>query len=75
MFQIPGKLKVYPQEDGDISILADVSVTSTEAVGRSLVRFNLVAETTKDVEFISIPSEIIKGSSEDPRDWEWGDEY
>jgi len=75
VFQIPGKLKVYPQEDGDISILADVSVTSTEAVGRSLVRFNLVAETTKDVEFISIPSEIIKGSSEDPRDWEWGDEY
>jgi len=75
VFQIPGKLKVYPREDGDITILADVSVTSTEGIGRKLVKFNLVTETTKDVEFISLPSEIIKGSSGDPRDWEWGDEY
>ena len=75
VFQIPGKLKVYPREDGDITILADVSVTSKKGVGRNLVKFNLMAETTKDVEFISLPSEIVKGSSEDPRDWEWGDEY
>lgn len=75
VFQIPGKLKVYPREDGDITILADVSVTSTEGVSRKLVKFNLVAETTKNVEFVSLPSEIIKGSSDDPREWEWGEEY
>jgi len=75
VFQIPGKLKVYPRDDGDITILADVSVTSMKGVSRKLVKFNLIAETTKDVEFISLPSEIIKGSSDDPRDWEWGDEY
>jgi hypothetical protein len=75
VFQIPGKLKVYPREDGDITVLADVSITSTKGTGRNLVKFHLAAETTKDVEFISLPSEIIKGSSEDPRDWQWEDEF
>jgi len=75
VFQIPGKLKVYPRDDGDITIFADISITSKDGKKRSLVKFNLAAETTKDVEFISIPSEIIKGSDEDPRDWQWGSEF
>lgn len=75
VFQIPGKLKVYPREDGDITILADISVTSNKGTRRNLVKFDLIAETTKDVEFISLPSEIIKGSEEDPRDWKWDDEF
>lgn len=75
VFQIPGKLKVYPRDDGDITIFADISITSKDGKKRSLVKFNLAAETTKDVDFISIPSEIIKGSDEDPRDWEWREEF
>lgn len=74
VFQIPGKLKVYPRDDGDITIFADISITSKDGKKRNLVKFDLAAETTKDVEFISIPTEIIKGTSEDPRDWEWGNE-
>lgn len=71
VFQIPGRLKVYPREDGDITILADVSVTSTRGTRRRQVKFELKANTTKDVEFISLPAEIAKGSHNDPREWKW----
>ena len=71
-FYIPGKLKVYPRTDGDITIIADISVTTTEKTERRQVKFQLVSGTQKDVEFISLPAEIIKGSKKDPREWEWG---
>ncbi|MBT8036830.1 MAG: hypothetical protein KJO21_04735 [Verrucomicrobiae bacterium] len=70
-FQIPGKLKVYPRTDGDITILADVSVKSTQGTGRKLVKFQLQSDTTKDVEFINLPAEIVKGAQKDPREWKW----
>ena len=71
VFQIPGKLKVYPREDGDITILADVSVKSNKGTRRKLVKFGLQADTVQDVEFINLPAEIIKGSQKDPREWQW----
>lgn len=71
VFQIPGKLKVYPRTDGDITILADVSVKSKKRTQRRLVKFQLKSDTTKDVEFINLPAEIIKGSQKDPREWKW----
>ncbi|MCP5536182.1 MAG: hypothetical protein H7A51_08085 [Akkermansiaceae bacterium] len=71
VFQIPGKLKVYPLTDGDITILADVSVTSANQTQRRLVKFQLQANTTKDVEFINLPAEIVKGAQKDPREWQW----
>lgn len=71
-FQIHGKLKVYPRTDGDITIIADISVTSTEKTERRQVKFQLKSGTTKDVDFISLPAEIIKSSRKDPREWEWG---
>lgn len=75
VFQIPGKLKVYPRDDGDITILADIAITTDMGTKRNLVKFDLVAETTKEVEFVSLPSEIIKGSEEDPRDWKWENDF
>ncbi|MBK1830814.1 hypothetical protein JIN77_08765 [Verrucomicrobiaceae bacterium R5-34] len=71
-FQIPGKLKVYPRSDGDITVIADISVTSTQKTERRQVRFLLRADTTKEVDFINLPAEIIKGSRNDPREWQWG---
>ncbi len=71
-FQIQGKLKVYPRTDGDITIIADISVTSTEKTERRQVRFKLASGTQKDLKFINLPAEIIKGSRKDPREWEWG---
>lgn len=68
-FQIPGKLKVYPREDGNITMLADVSVTSNRQTERKLVKFQLQAESIKNVEFVNVPAEIVKGR--DPRAWKW----
>lgn len=70
-FQIPGKLKVYSRTDGDITILAEISVTSSRRTERKLVKFMLQANTTKDVEFINLPAEIVKGAQKDPREWKW----
>lgn len=71
VFQIPGKLKVYPREDGDITMLVDVSVKSTRGTQRKVVKFQLQANTVKDVEFINLPAEIAKGRHKDPREWQW----
>ena len=40
-FEIPGKLKVYPREDGDITVIADISVTTNKKAERRQVRFKL----------------------------------
>lgn len=71
-FQIPGKLKVYPRTDGNIMIIADISVTTGRKTERRQVKFRLQSTTKKDMDFISLPAEIIKGSRKDPREWEWG---
>lgn len=71
-YQFPGKLKVYPRTDGDITVIADISVATTRKTERRLVRFQLRSGTHKDVKFISLPTEIIRGSRHDPREWEWG---
>lgn len=70
-FQIPGKLKVFPREDGDITMLADVSVTSKTRTERKLVKFQMASNSTKDVEFINVPAEIVRGIGKDPREWKW----
>ena len=71
VFQIPGTLKVYPREDGDITILADVSVKSTAGIRRKLVKFKLLSNTTKDVEFFNVVAEIARDAQNDPREWQW----
>ena len=71
-FEIPGKLKVYPREDGDITILADISATTLQRTERKMVSFLMASETQKNTEFISLPAEIISNSRKDPRAWSWG---
>lgn len=71
-FEIPGKLKVYPREDGNITIIADISVKTKQKTVRRQVRFQMVSGTNKDTQFVSLPAEIIKNSRKDPREWEWG---
>ena len=71
-FEIPGKLKVYPRTDGDITVLADISVKTKTKTERRQVKFQLNADTSKDTEFINLPAEIIKSSRKDPREWSWG---
>ncbi len=68
-FQIPGELKVYPREDGDITMLADVSVSTHAGTDRKLVKFQMKSDSVKDVEFINLPAEIVRGRS--PLEWKW----
>ena len=71
VFQIPGKLKVYPRTDGEITLLADVSITTKQRTERRMIKFHLKPSTTRDVEFINLPAEIVKSSRKDPREWKW----
>lgn len=71
VYQIPGKLKVWPRTDGEITILAEVSVTSTTRSERRLVRFTLKPGTTSKTEFVNVPAEIVKSRHRDPREWKW----
>lgn len=71
VYQIPGKLKVFPREDGDITMLADVSIVTNRREVRKLVKFQLKSGTKRDVEFVSLPAEIVKGRQKDPREWKW----
>lgn len=65
VYQVPGKLAVDPKKDGDITILADVSISTKQKTVRKLVKFKLGATSGKrDVDFIFFPSEIAKSFSE-----------
>jgi hypothetical protein len=50
-YQGPGKLEVYPQEDGQITILVDLSVATESRTARKVVKFVMDPAETKDVEF------------------------
>lgn len=71
VYQIPGKLKVYPESDGNVTILADISVKASGKTKRKLVKFRLTPATTEDLEFMNLPAEIIKDLENDPREWKW----
>lgn len=71
VYQVPGKLSVYPEKDGDITIFADVTISSKTRSDRKVVKFFLPAEQNKkEKEFIFFPAEIVKGFGQrDPREW------
>lgn len=73
VYQIPGKLSVFPKKDGDITIYADVSISTKTKTDRKVVKFFLSAEQDKkEKEFIFFPAEIVKGFGQrDPREWQF----
>lgn len=70
-YQIPGKLEVYPEKDGDISVMADISIKSNARTVRKTVRFNLPQKTSKRVETINMGAEIISSFRDNPKEWDW----
>jgi len=77
VFQVPGILKVYPEKDGDITIIADITITNQRRSQRKLVKFSLLAEQDKkETDFIFLPAEIVNSFGQrDPREWEYSDEW
>ncbi len=71
VYQVPGKLSVFPEKDGDITIYADVTISSKTKSDRKVVKFSLSAEQDKkETEFLFFPAEIVKGLGQrDPRGW------
>lgn len=71
VYQIPGRLKVDSATDGDITIYADVTVSSKSRTERKNVKFFLPAEQNKkEKEFIFFPAEIVGSfGQQDPRQW------
>lgn len=72
IFEIPGYLEVKPREDGELTILADVSVLGEGKWQRRTLKFRLDPAEKRQDEFIFLPAEIVKGIGTDPADW--GDE-
>jgi len=70
-FQVPGELVVLSEEDGAVTVSVDVSVKSTTSTERKLIQFKLAPNKENGVEFLFVPTEIIKGANKDPRKWEW----
>lgn len=71
-YPIPGELEVFPEVDGAIEILADISVRTVERVERRVVRFSMAPSESREVEAIFLPAEIVRGFGEkDPREWAW----
>ena len=71
-FQVPGKLEVYPEKDGDITILADVSVKGAARAERKTVKFSMPRQLKKkDVETIFLPAEIISSVRGNPKEWSY----
>lgn len=73
VFQVPGKLKVYPEKDGDITIYVDVTIRSKSRKSRKIVKFKLMAQQDKkETEFLFIPAEIVRSLGQrDPREWQF----
>lgn len=71
VYQVPGKLSVFPEKDGDITIYADVTISSKTKSDRKVVKFSLPAEQNKkETEFIFFPAEIVNSFGQrDPREW------
>lgn len=70
-FQLPGKLKIYPREDGIIKIHLNVSVRANGRTETQWVLFELEPESKWKTETIFLPVEIVKSIGGNPREWDW----
>ena len=72
-YQIPGKLKVYPETDGTITVTAQVTVTTyDEKVESKTIKATLHPKSFHNYESVFIPTEIYNSfGAEDPTEWKW----
>jgi len=70
-FQIPGKLTVFPREDGIIKIHLNVSVRANGETRTKWIMCRLEPETKWRNEAVFLPTEIVKSFQGDPREWDW----
>ena len=69
-YEIPGLLKVKPEEDGRLDVWIDLSVVAEGRTTRKTVRFALDPATKRADEMVFLPVEVAKSIGTDPEDWE-----
>lgn len=80
-FQVPGKLEVFPEVDGQITMQAEVSVKANGRSERQKLSFVLEPSVGRKNEIVFLPKEIVTSlGKKDPTEWEWstpqtGDRY
>lgn len=71
-FQLPGKLEVFPENDGEIFVKALVSVKTKTATQRAELEFQMVPSTKRKAETVFLPTEVVKSfGKKDPTMWAW----
>ena len=80
-FQLPGKLEVFPEVDGEITMTADLSIKANGRTERKTLTFEMEPQVGRKNEMIFLPKEIVTSlGRKDPTEWNWtsnpaGDEY
>ena len=70
-FQLPGKLQVFPREDGKIKIHLNVSIHAKGRTESKWVLFEMEPESKWTNETVFLPTEIVKSFRGNPREWDW----
>ncbi|MDP0489495.1 MAG: hypothetical protein Q7Q71_00425 [Verrucomicrobiota bacterium JB023] len=71
-YQLPGKLEVYPETDGLITIEADISVSASGRSERRTARFTMSPKSQRENQMIFLPAELIGSLGRpDPTEWQW----
>lgn len=70
-YLVPGELEVFPDEDGDITIVVDLTGRAVEVRVRKMVRFRMARQQSRDFEDIFLPALIVKGKKRDPKARNW----
>ncbi len=70
--QLPGKLEVFPEVDGEIQMTVDVSVKANGKNQRKTLNFVMVPKVGRKNEMIFLPTEIVNSlGAKDPTEWKW----
>lgn len=70
--QLPGKLEVFPEVDGEITMVADLSVKASGRTQRKRMTFVMEPKVGRKNEMIFLPTEIVSSlGRKDPTEWKW----
>lgn len=70
-FELPGKLTVKPEEDGEMTIKIKATVGTKNRTQSQLMTFVLNPRTKWKGETLFVPVELVKSFKKDPREWQW----
>lgn len=71
-FQLPGKLEVFPEVDGEITMTVDLTIKANGRSERKTLAFQMQPQVGRKNEMIFLPTEIVSSlGKKDPTEWQW----